>query len=133
MGKIASPFLEGAPMRDYTRRGFLATAGRAGALLLAGSTALSRAARAPDDPVLAGRPLVRYPEKTDLILLTARPPQLETPMRWFDRAITPNEAFFVRYHIVPIPTSVDLAQWRLAVTGHVDRTLSLSMNDLRTK
>src|SRR2546430_9289230 len=33
------------------------------------------------DPILAGRPLVRYPEKTDLILMTSRPPQLETPMR----------------------------------------------------
>src|SRR2546422_2547725 len=29
------------------------------------------------DPILAGRPLVRYPEKTDLILLTSRPPQLD--------------------------------------------------------
>ena len=29
-------------------------------------------------------------------------------MTYFDRAITPNEAFFVRYHIFPIPTSIDL-------------------------
>src|SRR5438046_10575655 len=59
------------------------------------------------DPIVAGRPLVRYPQKTDLILLTSRPPQLETPMKWFDRAITPNEAFFVRYHVFPIPTRVE--------------------------
>jgi len=32
-------------------------------------------AMAQGDPLLAGRPLVRYPEKTDLILLTARPPR----------------------------------------------------------
>jgi DMSO/TMAO reductase YedYZ molybdopterin-dependent catalytic subunit len=88
---------------------------------------------AESDQILAGRPLVRYPEKTDLILLTARPPQLETPMRWFDRAITPNEAFFVRYHVFPVPTSVDVAQWRLNVSGHVDRPLALSMDELRTK
>lgn len=29
--------------------------------------------------------------------------KLETPMEYFDRAITPNEAFVVRYHIMPIP------------------------------
>src|SRR5207244_4603788 len=85
------------------------------------------------DPILAGRPLVRYPEKTDLILLTSRPPQLETPMTYFDRAITPNDAFFVRYHTFPVPTSVDVGSWRLRVTGLVDRPLELSLNDLRNK
>ena len=120
-------------MHDMDRRDFLTTAGRAGAVLLAGSGALVRSVGAADDPILAGRPLVRYPEKTDLILLTARPPQLETPMTYFDRAITPNEAFFVRYHIFPVPTSVDLATWRLKVHGRVDRPLELSLDDLKTK
>src|SRR5438046_8055858 len=85
------------------------------------------------DAIVAGRPLVRYPQKSDLILLTSRPPQLETPMKWFDRAITPNEAFFVRYHVFPIPTQVDLATWRLRIGGHVDRPLQLSMDELKTK
>lgn len=85
------------------------------------------------DLILAGRPLVRYPEKTDLILLTSRPPQLETPMHYFDRPITPNDAFFVRYHIFPIPTHVDLATWRLKISGMVERPLELSMDDLRGK
>jgi len=120
-------------MAALTRRDLLALAGRAGALALAGSAAAAVRAAAADDPILAGRPLVRYPEKTDLILLTSRPPQLETPMTYFDRAITPNEAFFVRYHVFPIPTSVDLATWRLKVHGRVDRPLELSMDDLRTK
>jgi sulfite dehydrogenase (cytochrome) subunit A len=84
------------------------------------------------DPILAGRPLVRYPEKTDLILLTSRPPQLETPMSYFDRAITPNEAFYVRYHIPP-PTQVDLESWRLRITGLVDTPLELSMDNLKTR
>src|SRR5262245_40035553 len=120
-------------MRDLDRRRFLAMAGRAGAGLLAGTAGLVRPALAADDPILAGRPLVRYPEKTDLILLTSRPPQLETPMKYFDRAITPNDAFFVRRHVFPIPTSVDLATWRLRVHGRVDRPLELSMEDLQTK
>src|SRR5947207_15682322 len=121
-------------MSDLSRRAAPKRIVRFGALLAAGGLAGPRAsALAQDDPVLAGRPLVRYPEKTDLILLTSRPPQLETPMKYFDRAITPNEAFFVRYHVFPIPTQVDLATWRLRIGGHVDRPLELSMDELRTK
>jgi sulfite dehydrogenase len=115
---------------DLDRRTFLTGASAVAAVgALGGRPALVRAA----DPILAGRPLVRYPEKTDLILLTARPAQLETPMKYFDRAITPNEAFFVRYHTFPTPTSVDLATWRLRVGGRVERPLELSLDDLRTK
>jgi sulfite dehydrogenase len=118
-------------MRGIPRRDFLKTVG---AFAVAGD-ALGRAGRAlaQEDPILAGRPLVRYPEKTDLILLTSRPPQLETPMKYFERVITPNDAYFVRYHIFPIPTSVDLATWRLKVGGHVGSPLELSMDDLKAK
>jgi sulfite dehydrogenase len=118
-------------MSQQSRRDFLKALGQAGSLL-AGAAAGAPAAQAADDP-LAGRPLVRYPEKTDLILLTSRPPQLETPMKYFDRAITPNDAFFVRYHVFPVPTAVDLSTWRLRVHGLVDRPLDLSMDDLKTK
>jgi len=120
---------ESAMDEHPTRRRFLATLGAAGALAAVPS---ARAQGVPD-PILAGRPLVRYPEKTELILLTSRPPQLETPMKWFDRAITPNEAFFVRYHVFPVPTSVDLEAWRLRVDGHVSTPLELSMTELQSK
>jgi DMSO/TMAO reductase YedYZ molybdopterin-dependent catalytic subunit len=93
---------------------------------------LAWAAEGSEDPLLAGRPLVRYPGKTDLILLTSRPPQLETPMKYFASAITPNEAFYVRYHIPP-PTQVDLSTWRLKVTGHLDKPVELSFDDLQSK
>jgi DMSO/TMAO reductase YedYZ molybdopterin-dependent catalytic subunit len=72
-----------------------------------------------------------FPEKTDLILLTDRPVQLETPMRYFREDITPNDAFFVRWHLEGIPTSVDLRTFRLSVAGHVDRPFSLSVDDLK--
>src|SRR2546429_733030 len=121
-------------MSDLSRRDAAKRIVRFGALLAAGGLAGPRAsALAQDDPVLAGRPLVRYPEKTDLILLTSRPPQLETPMKYFDRAITPNEAFVVRYHVFPIPLEVGLATWRLRVTGRVDRSLELSMDELKAR
>ncbi|HZD32749.1 MAG TPA: molybdopterin-dependent oxidoreductase [Candidatus Angelobacter sp.] len=77
--------------------------------------------------------LARYPQKTDLILLTDRPPQLETPLRYFQTDLTPNEAFFVRWHLSGIPTSVDLRTYRLEVGGHVQKPLSLSLHELQTK
>src|SRR5919201_5395249 len=120
-------FLRALAAASIAGTGTLAGHGRVAACLA------NEAGAGAEDPVLAGRPLVRYPEKTNLILLTSRPPQLETPMSYFDRAITPNEAFFVRYHVFPIPTSVDLSTWRLRVTGEVERVLELSMEDLRTK
>jgi len=115
-----------------TRRQLICTLGTF-SCLLPGTLFASSKASDETDPILAGRPLVRYPEKTDLILLTSRPPQLETPKRYFDRAITPNEAFFVRYHTSPIPTNVDLATWRLKIGGLVERPMELSMDDLKIK
>jgi len=122
-------------MARSPRRDFLRTVGGLGAFAVSAEV-LWRAPRAlaqQADPILAGRPLVRYPEKTDLILMTSRPPQLETPMTYFDRAITPNEAFFVRYHTFPAPTGVDLGTWRLRVMGLVERPLELSLEDLKTR
>jgi DMSO/TMAO reductase YedYZ molybdopterin-dependent catalytic subunit len=123
----------GARSNRDDRRAFLRRVGTAGAGLL-GSRLLGGLAWAAQDEsaLLAGRPLVRYPGKTDLILLTSRPPQLETPLKYFENAITPNEAFYVRYHIPP-PTSVDLSTWRLRIGGHVDKPLELSLDDLQTK
>ncbi len=77
--------------------------------------------------------LVRYPEKTDLILLTDRPPQLETPLNYFRTDLTPNNCFFVRWHLEGIPTTVDLRTFRLEVKGRVRNPLSLSLGDLHSK
>jgi len=126
--------------RRFDRRAFLRVCGMAsavGAGVWSGGIFGAMAARGAADagnpnPLLAGRPLVRYPGKTDLILLTSRPPQLETPMEYFENAITPNEAFYVRYHIPP-PREVDLSKWRLKVAGSVDQPLELSFDDLQSK
>jgi sulfite dehydrogenase (cytochrome) subunit A len=77
--------------------------------------------------------LVRYPQKTDLILLTDRPPQLETPLRYFETDLTPNDAFFVRWHLSGIPTEVDTRTFRLEVGGNVKKPLRLSLRDLQTR
>jgi sulfite dehydrogenase (cytochrome) subunit A len=79
------------------------------------------------------RPLARYPGKRPLIRLTTRPPQLETPFAVFNEdVITPNDAFFVRYHLADIPLSIDPDAFRIEVKGKVDRPLSLSLTDLKT-
>ena len=64
------------------------------------------------------RPLVAFPQKRPLIVLTPRPPQLETPFAVFDESVlTPNDAFFVRWHLAGIPTTVDGATHRIACTA----------------
>ena len=78
------------------------------------------------------RKLVQFPGKRPLILLTHRPPQLETPFPVFnDGVITPNDAFFVRYHLAAIPTTIDTDAFRLEVKGAVKTPLTLSLADLR--
>ncbi|MGB6986480.1 MAG: molybdopterin-dependent oxidoreductase [Candidatus Aquilonibacter sp.] len=80
------------------------------------------------------RPVVAFPQKRDLIVLTPRPPQLETPFSVFNESLlTPNDAFYVRWHLAGIPTTVDGATHRVKVHGSVKRQLSLSVEDLRTK
>jgi DMSO/TMAO reductase YedYZ molybdopterin-dependent catalytic subunit len=79
-----------------------------------------------------GRPLVRYPQKRPLAVLTSRPPQLETPWEVYgEGVVTPNDAFFVRYHLAGIPTNIDPDSYRISVKGKVATPLVLSLADLR--
>jgi sulfite dehydrogenase (cytochrome) subunit A len=84
-------------------------------------------------PPADSREVVKYPEKGDMYLLTDRPPQLETPFKIFREDITPNEYFFVRWHLSQILTKIDIDTFKLYVGGAVDKPLALSMNDLKTK
>src|SRR5262245_62267529 len=78
------------------------------------------------------RPLVRYPQKRPMIGLTSRPPQLETPFSIFnDGPITPNNAFFVRYHLADVPLDIDPDKFTLEIKGKVDKPLKLSLKDIR--
>jgi sulfite dehydrogenase len=120
-----------------TRRGFLRKAALAG---LASGVAPSVAFEGLSQETITlpfengERPLVKYPQKRALIRLTSRPPQLETPFAVFNEGvITPNDAFFVRYHLAPAPPAVDAEQFRLQVKGKVNKTVSLSLADLKSK
>src|SRR5438067_6024233 len=78
------------------------------------------------------RPLVRYPQKRPMIGLTSRPPQLETPFSIFnDGPITPNNAFFVRYHLAGVPLDIDADKFTLEIKGKVDRALKLSLKEIK--
>src|SRR5262245_51344730 len=78
------------------------------------------------------RPLVKYPQKRLMIGLTSRPPQLETPFSVFnDGAITPNDAFFVRYHLAGIPLEIDPDTYTIDVKGKVEKPVKLTLADLK--
>lgn len=112
------------------RRKFLKLASSAAALSLVPAGAWADSTTASSASFLPQQ-LVRFPEKTDLILLTDRPPQLETPLKYFRSDLTGNDAFFVRWHLANIPTEIDTAAFRLSVGGHVQSALSLSLDDLK--
>jgi sulfite dehydrogenase len=116
-----------------TRRDVLKSLG-AGAIhsLVAASTAFgNETIRLPFEN--GERELVRYPQKRPLIRLTSRPPQLETPFSVFNTGVlTPNDAFFVRYHLADIPLEIDPLAYRLKISGKVNQPLELSLSTLQS-
>src|ERR1700704_977929 len=79
------------------------------------------------------RPLVKYRQKRVMFAPPSRPPQLETPFSVFnDGAITPNNAFFVRYHLADIPLNIDPDKFTLEIKGKVDRPFKLSLKEIKT-
>ncbi len=118
--------------RPLTRRVLLGRAGIAG-LTMAAAPAW---AQTMIDLPLPGGPGARqittaFPQKGAMILQRSRPPLLETPFEVFDSGVfTPNDRFYVRWHWAVIPTEVVVDKVRLAVRGHVNQTLSLSLKDI---
>jgi DMSO/TMAO reductase YedYZ molybdopterin-dependent catalytic subunit len=107
-----------------------------GALAGLGISGCAAQPRTIDLPIANGaRNLVAYPEKRPLIVLTSRPPQLETPFEVFNEGLlTPNDAFFVRYHNAGIPTSVDADKHVIRIGGNAAaKPYTLALADLRTQ
>ena len=105
-------------MVDLTvnRRHFLqgASFACAGGALLPTRTAMALDAELPAGAT--GSAVVdALPGKRPLIKRTFRPPNYETPIEFFRHALTPNDAFYVRWHMgVP---DLDRREWRLRVSG----------------
>ena len=71
------------------------------------------------------------PGKKPLIKLSYRPPNYETPIEYFRTEITPNDAFFVRYHLSNIP-EVDASTWKVAVSGEgANGQTQFTLDDLK--
>jgi DMSO/TMAO reductase YedYZ molybdopterin-dependent catalytic subunit len=118
----------------FSRRHFL---GGMGSLGLAGAVGGAAWAGSPASsmtlPFANGNRefVTNYPQKGAMILQRTRPPLLETPFEVFDQGIfTPNDRFYVRWHLANIPTIVDPATFRLKVHGSVRAPLELTLDDL---
>ena len=94
---------------------------------------LSCGACAADEPAVPGDEVLgALPGKRPLIQRAFRPPNFETPLADLAAPFTPNDAFFVRYHLAVIPW-IDPARWRLEVAGaSARRSLTLSLKDLKS-
>jgi DMSO/TMAO reductase YedYZ molybdopterin-dependent catalytic subunit len=129
---IASAVAEnGALDHVFTRRRLLGVAG-VGALALTNPTwAETMIDLRPPDGSGAWPITTAFPQKGPMILQRTRPPLLETPFAVFDKGVfTPNDQFYVRWHWAVIPTDIDIGKFSLTVRGHVNQTLSLSLNDI---
>ena len=72
------------------------------------------------------------PGKRPLIKRTFRPPNYETPVEFFRHPFTPNDAFYVRWHMgVP---DLTLADWRLRISGPAAKSpREYTQDELRRK
>jgi DMSO/TMAO reductase YedYZ molybdopterin-dependent catalytic subunit len=107
-------------MKIIDRRKFMAGSVAAGAAMAglsasASGEGLDLPAALPDG-LRANAVLDSLPGKKPLIKLSYRPPNYETPIEYFRTAITPNDAFFVRYHLSNIP-EIDAKTWKFTVGG----------------
>jgi DMSO/TMAO reductase YedYZ molybdopterin-dependent catalytic subunit len=103
--------------------------GSAGILLLGGAT--SWAGEDAREPSAPGEALGTLSGKKPLIRRSFRPPNFETRLGDLNEDFTPNDRFFVRYHLADIP-EVDPRSWRLKVHGtSAQRSMELSLEALK--
>jgi len=114
------------------RRSFVR--GVAGGVALAGGQLLlPRALLGAGLPsgALESEELFALPGKQPLIKRSFRPPNFETPVAQFGDVLTPNDRFFVRWHLASIP-EIDPRAWRLSVGGDAaSAPLDLSLEQLQ--
>src|SRR5438552_3490025 len=122
-----------------SRRDFLKAT--AGLVLASGGSWMASHAHGADatmgpaelpEGMLSSSILEALPGKVPLIKKSWRPPNYETPISYFNEEFTPNNAFYVRYHLSNIP-EVAAASWRLKIGGEAVTTpLELTLDNLKT-
>jgi len=110
------------------------------AITVAGSATLGSTVAKAQEAVETGHPVdnrkvsdIAFPQKRPLITYSDRPPLLETPREVFTSALTPNDLFFVRWHMPLIPTYINPKKFSIHINGHVENEIKVSLQDLKTE
>jgi len=109
--------------RDFLKTSIAASAAIVGTSLSAGIT------QQPNDTRAVSK--MAFPEKRPLITYSDRPPLLESPRSTFTKQLTPNDEFFVRWHLPDIPTYIDPDAYTIHIDGLVEKELHISLKELK--
>jgi DMSO/TMAO reductase YedYZ molybdopterin-dependent catalytic subunit len=120
-----------------TRRHLLGAAGAGAALAVSGlkfanaETAGAMLTPGLPEGVASYATMATLPGKKPLIELSDMPPNYETPLEYLRTAITPNDEFFIRYHLADIP-NVDAKTYKIAVGGDgANGQAEITLDDLK--
>jgi DMSO/TMAO reductase YedYZ molybdopterin-dependent catalytic subunit len=80
--------------------------------------------------------LEALPGKQKLIKLSYRPPNYESPLQYFNTPITPNDRFYVRYHLADVPNvdaeTLDAKTYKIAIGGEgANAQAEITLDDLK--
>jgi len=112
--------------RDFFKKAALTV----GAVGLGATTAEAGTTHQPTDNRKVSKNT--FPEKRPLITYSDRPPLLETPRDVFTSVLTPNDQFFVRWHLPDIPMHIDPDTYHIKINGLVEKELDITLHDLKT-
>lgn len=122
--------------RDFLTRiagGISACAGGAIAPRIALSQTTAKISPELPSSLLTSAVLESLPGKKALIKRSFRPPNFETPTTYFNKQFTPNDAFFVRYHLANIP-KVNVQDWKLQIGGEsVGKPIEITLEELKSR
>jgi sulfite dehydrogenase len=106
----------------------------AGAALLASPAVAAESTHIPAGLPDGTRQIARFvnlPDKRRMLRLVDRPPNYAAPVNVFTDVVTPNDRFFVRYHLAGVPSAADMDGWSLSIIGDaIERPIRLKMSDL---
>ena len=126
-------------MTTMDRRHFLGSTAGVGAALLGGSRFAQAQAASAAAQLTPGVPegiasyvtMGQLPGKQPLIQLADRPPNFEAPLEYLRTPITPNDQFFVRYHLADIP-EVKAEGYKIEIDGDgASSPMELTLDDLK--
>jgi sulfite oxidase len=106
--------------RSAARRDFLIGAAQTGAAL--GLSQLLPAVTLAQGATFKGK-------DSRLIVRSARPEDLETPVNLLNSYLTPNDLFYVRHHAYA--ATVNEKDWKLTIDGEVDKPYTLTLDELK--